>query len=80
MTGRGPRPWIGGAVWGLGIGYGAVKGVSDYYNEKRVGVVQYSGNLPNMAYDGRGNYNPQTRRSDNLGAEGDLVFAMRNLR
>lgn len=50
-------------------------GVGKRARAKQMGVTAYSGNIPELAYDGRANINKMTGQYD-LGADGDIVLAM----
>lgn len=76
------------AAWAMGLGiaggaaaagYGSVTatkyGVGADAKTKQMGTIDYSGNIPDMLYDGRANINKMTGQYD-LGADGDLVLSM----
>ncbi len=73
-----PLPYTmrSGAKWAVGLGalgLGAGLGLKDGYQQARLGTVHPQGQMNEMSYDA------VTKRQD-LGASGDLVLALNNMR
>ena len=69
-----------GARWAVGLGalgVGTGLGYRDYQQQRRVGTVYPQGQLRELGYDAVPNVPEGT---NDLGATGDLVFALNNLR
>jgi len=69
-----------GARWALGLGalgVGAGLGARDAQQQRRIGAVYPQGQMRELTYDAVPNVQPG---ADDLGATGDLVFALNNLR
>jgi len=69
-----------GARWALGLGalgVGTGLGYRDYQQQRRVGTVYPQGQLRELGYDAVPNVQ---QGANDLGATGDLVFALNNLR